>query len=185
MNDLDNLGVERGESCGASHMSFSGATRAANLMPALALYADLVRRPLMPADQLEAGRAVVLQELQAIEDDPAHKVMVNLRRRHYGDPWGRPSAGEEEVLESADIDELKTFFASNSRPNGAILAVAGRIDWETTVREVGKLFGDWKPIHVPPLGSDGKITARPLITCRDGGRALTRVSFSSRFMPRL
>jgi predicted Zn-dependent peptidase len=150
VGDLDNLGVERGESCGASHMSFSGATRAANLMPALAIYADLVRRPHMPADQLEAGRAVVLQELQAIEDDPAHKVMVDLRRRHYGDPWGRPSAGEDDTLETADIDELKRFFAAHSRPNGAILAVAGRVDWDTTVREVKKLFGDWKPIDVPP-----------------------------------
>lgn len=150
VGDLDNLGVERGESCGASHMSFSGATRAANLMPALSIYADLVRCPHMPADQLEAGRAVVLQELQAIEDDPAHKVMVDLRRRHYGDPWGRPSAGEETTLESADIDELKAYFAQHSRPNGAILAVAGQVDWDATVREVGKLFGDWKPIDVPP-----------------------------------
>ncbi|RIK81326.1 MAG: insulinase family protein [Planctomycetota bacterium] len=150
VNDLDNLGVERGESCAASHMSFSGATRAANLMPTLSIYADLVRRPHLPGDQLEAGRAVVLQELQAIEDDPAHKVMVDLRRRHYGDPWGRPSAGEEATLESADIDELKAYFAQHSRPNGAILAVAGRVDWDATVREVGKLFGDWKPTDVPP-----------------------------------
>lgn len=155
VGDLDNLGVERGESCGASHMSFSGATRAANLMPALGIYADLVQRPHLPADQLEAGRMVVLQELLAIEDDPAHKVMVELRRRHYGDPWGRPSAGEEAVLESADIDEIKTFFTSHSRPNGAILAVAGKIDWKATVREVEKLFGQWKPIDVPPPG-DGE-----------------------------
>jgi predicted Zn-dependent peptidase len=109
-----------------------------------------VRRPHLPADQIEAGRMVVLQELQAIEDDPAHKVMVELRRRHYADPWGRPSAGEEAVLESADIDEIKKFFAGHSRPNGAILAVAGKIDWDATVREVKKLFGDWRPIDVPP-----------------------------------
>jgi predicted Zn-dependent peptidase len=150
VTDLDNLGVERGESCGGSHMSFGGATRAANLLPTLGIYADLVRRPHMPADQLEAGRLVVQQELQAIEDDPAHKVMVELRRRHYPDPWGRPSAGEEETLDTATIDELASFIHRTSRPNGTILAVAGRVEWPALIDSVAALFADWKPQETTP-----------------------------------
>ena len=45
-----------------------------------------------PTDQLEAGRLVMLQELRAVEDEPAQKVMIELRRRHYPEPWGRPAA---------------------------------------------------------------------------------------------
>ena len=42
----------------------------------------------------------MIQEWRAVEDEPAEKVMVELRRRHYPDPWGRPSQGELEALES-------------------------------------------------------------------------------------
>src|SRR6201999_87578 len=45
VQDLDNLGVEHGESVSASHTSFSGATLAQNLVPALEIYADVLRRP--------------------------------------------------------------------------------------------------------------------------------------------
>src|SRR4029078_489537 len=68
VQDLEILGVERSESVTNTHTSFSGATLAANLGPALRIYADLLRAPRMPADQVEAARMVVLQELQGIED---------------------------------------------------------------------------------------------------------------------
>src|SRR5512133_1310832 len=57
ITDLDNLGIERGEGVASSHMSFSGATLAANLTPALSIYADLVLRPHFPEDQFEASRS--------------------------------------------------------------------------------------------------------------------------------
>src|ERR1700685_183678 len=66
--DLENLGVERGESVSVNHTSFGGATLSKNLWPALEIFADLLRRPHLPADQIEAARLVVLQELRAIED---------------------------------------------------------------------------------------------------------------------
>src|SRR5512135_3104772 len=62
--DLDNLGVERSESVSNVHTSFSGATVSENLPAALAIFADLLRRPQLPAEQIEAGRAVLLQELR-------------------------------------------------------------------------------------------------------------------------
>ena len=93
--DLDNLGVERSESVSNAHTSYSGATLAENLPQALSIYADVLRRPHLPEDQLEAGRLAMLQELRAVEDEPAQKVMIELRRRHYPEPWGRPWCGRK------------------------------------------------------------------------------------------
>ena len=45
INDLEMLGVERGESVGASQISFSAATLAENLDETLSIYADIIRRP--------------------------------------------------------------------------------------------------------------------------------------------
>lgn len=142
--DLDNLGVERGESVSNAHTSYSGATLAENLPQALAVYADVLRQPHLPADQLEAGRLAMLQELRAVEDEPAQKVMIELRHRHYPEPWGRPVQGEQEALETTSIADVRRQFERYYRPNGTILGVAGQIDWPRLKDLVGELFGDWR-----------------------------------------
>lgn len=149
--DLDNLGVERSESVSSAHTGYSGATLAENLPQVLAIYTDLLQRPHLPAEQLEAGRLAMLQELSAVEDEPAQKVMLELRREHYGEPWGRPPQGRREALESITIAEIREHFHRTYRPNGTILGVAGRVDWPRLKDLVGELFGDWLAGDDPPI----------------------------------
>src|SRR5262249_12055875 len=73
--DLDNLGVDRDESVGTLHLRFYGATLARNLAAALEIYADILRRPHLPADELEPARSLALQDIQALEDEPKQKVL--------------------------------------------------------------------------------------------------------------
>ena len=152
--DLDKLGVERSESVNHIHTGFSGATLAANLGEALAIYGDILRRPHLPEEQFEAARQVMLQELQAIEDEPAQKMMVTLRLRHYPEPWGRPSQGEREAILATTIEEVRDHFARHYHAQDAILGVAGRFDWELLQDTVGELFGDWSP-RKPPEVAEG------------------------------
>lgn len=148
---LDYLGVERGESVSDSHTSFSGATLAENLHDALRIYADVLRRPHLPADQLDAGRQVMLQELQAVEDDPHHKLMLELRKRHFPEPWGRPNHGDLAGLEATTHEDIQQFHQTYYRPNGVIIGVAGRFDWARLRDEVGQLFADWSAREVPAI----------------------------------
>jgi len=154
VEDLENLGVERGESVSSSHTTISGATLAKNLGPALGIMTDMLRRPHLPEDELDPARLVVLQELIAIDDEPAQKVMIELRRRQYADPWGRPSQGERGALEATSLHDVRNFYSKFYRPNGTILGVAGRFEWNRLKNEVGELLADWKPIDQaePPLG---------------------------------
>lgn len=151
INDLENLGVERGESVGASQSSFSGATIAENLPAALAIFADIVRRPLLPNDQVDAARQVCIQEIRGVDDDPGQRVMIELRRRSYPDPWGRASHGTEEGVLAATPAEIKRHWALHYRPNGAILGVAGNFEWERLRDLVDELFGDWPLVPVEPM----------------------------------
>jgi predicted Zn-dependent peptidase len=151
VNDLDNLGVERGENVGDAHVVFRGATLARNLSPALEIYADILRRPHLPDEQLEPCRLVALQELAAVEDEPAHKVMLELRRRHFPDPWGRPSQGDQAALEAMTLADVREYFQRAYRPNGSILGVAGRLDWEKLKDDVGRLLGDWPQLNEPAI----------------------------------
>lgn len=149
--DLDNLGVERSESVSDAHTAYSGATLADNLPAALRIMADVLRRPHLPDDQLEAGRLAMLQELRAVEDEPAQKVMLELRRRHYPAPWGRPSQGELAALESTTIGDIRDFVRRRYHPRGTIIGVAGRLDWPRLKDLVGELLGDWQPAADAPL----------------------------------
>ena len=171
--DLDGLGVERHEAVSNAHTTYSGATVAENLPAALAIYADLLRRPHLPAEQLESCRQVVLQDLRAVEDEPAEKVMIELRRSHYPLPWGRSAQGEQAALEAASLSDIRLFFQRHYMPNGTILGVAGRVDWEPLVDLVGQLLGDWQPQPAPTIveaARGGEIPPRRLRREADADR---------------
>jgi predicted Zn-dependent peptidase len=143
IEELESLGVERGDSVSAGHISYSGATIAKNLPAALGIYADVLRRPLLPKEHLEAAKQLVLQEIRAIEDEPAQKVMLELRKRHYGEPWGRSSHGDARGVGSVKLADVKAYHQKQYSPRGTILAVAGKINWPSLKEEVGRLFADW------------------------------------------
>ncbi len=161
--DLDHLGVERTESVGHAHLMFGGATVADNLGAALGIYADLLRRPHLPDRHLEAARSLLLQELQAVEDEPSQKLMIELRLAHYGEPWGRPAQGRREALQTIGIPDVRCFFEDHFRPNGAILGVAGRFDWHELQQAVAELLGDWAQQGEPRLAEgNGRAAYRHL-----------------------
>ncbi|WP_435019772.1 M16 family metallopeptidase [Tundrisphaera sp. TA3] len=148
---LDTLGVSHGEGAQTVHSSVSAATLGTNIIPALEIYADVLLRPRLEDDEVEPIRALALQNLQGLEDDPGSKVIYELRKRHFPDPWGRPSPGTLEGVANATPDGMRAFHARHYRPNGAILAVAGAIDFPALKDAVARLFGDWEPGPEPAV----------------------------------
>jgi predicted Zn-dependent peptidase len=142
--DLENLGADTSASVSIAHTSFGGAMPAESLPAVLGLYADLIQRPHLPEDQLEDARQGCLQDVRAVEDDLAQKLMHALRRRHYAEPWGRNSQGTTETLESLTIADVRRYQQKLYAPRGAILSVAGKIDWLSLKSQVEQLFGSWK-----------------------------------------
>jgi len=147
--DLDNLGVQRNESVGATHLTFSGATLAENLADALRIYGDIVRRPHLPADQFDAARAGVEQALLALEDEPRQKIIQELRRRCFDAPWGLPSDGSLDDLENITAKSVCAQFERCFRPDETILGVAGKIDVDEIREVVGEVFTDWRKKPAP------------------------------------
>ena len=141
---LEAAGVQWSQAVSSSHASFSGAMVARQLPTALPVYADIVRRPRLPDDQLEAARQMVLQNLAGIEDDPGHRVMTALRQMHFPTPWGAPSEGLTADVERLGIAEVRDFVSAHVRPAGMIIAIAGRIDWGDFVGRIEDLFGAWR-----------------------------------------
>ena len=148
---LDNLGLDRDESVGGIHMRFWGATLARNLLPALEIYADVIRRPHLPADEVEAVRALALQDLQGLEDEPRQKVLIELRRRHYPSPLGQDRRGTKAGINSLNAEVIRSHYRRLFTPLGTIISVAGNIEWKELKGEVNRLFCDWDGPPPPPL----------------------------------
>jgi predicted Zn-dependent peptidase len=148
---LDNLGLDRDESVGSLHMRFWGATLAANLPAALEIYTDIIRQPHLPAAELDPVRALALQDIQGLEDEPRQKVLIELRRRHYPTPLGLDHRGTPEGLHNLTPAKIRAHHLRHFQPRGSILAVAGGIEWEPLKQQVARLFSDWPPGPEPEV----------------------------------
>ena len=145
---LDDLGVDRGGGTDIEYSTFGGATLGAYFSDALSLYTDIVRRPQLlrddfSADEFEAQRALSLQALESLDDNPARKMFVQLRRVFFPVAYGRSPLGTREGLESLTIRDLRDDHAHRYQPQGAILALAGEVDFDAVVARCEELFGDW------------------------------------------
>lgn len=142
---LESFGVDYTSSASLYNTNFGGAMQAAQLHDAIAVYADVLRRPKLPADQLEDGRLVCFQEIAALSDDLAQRALQQLRIKYYGATDGRNCEGTMETVGSITLEDIVQFYESNYRPNDLIIACAGKLDWESLKSHVGALFDDWAP----------------------------------------
>ena len=161
LSTLDNLGVSHGESAQTVHTSISAATLGRNLIPALEVYAEILLKPHLDEEEIEPIRDLTLQTLQGLEDDPASKVMYELRSRHFPDPWGRPAPGTPEGVAASTVETIRSFHLDHYRPNGTIIAVAGAVDWPKLRDAVGRFLGDW------PTRPEPSVSLRPSGPRRD------------------
>ena len=112
------------------------------MIQALSTYADVVCRPRLPEEGFQAARDLSLQSLAGIEDEPRQKLVIALREFFFPSPLGRNPMGNKEDLEKLTL-ELCSAQSRRYCGNGAILAVAGAIDFDQVKGEVEKLLGDF------------------------------------------
>jgi predicted Zn-dependent peptidase len=145
LDALDHLGVTHAAAAGTEHLSISAATLGSNLPLSLPIFADIVLRPHLDEEELEPLRALALQGLRSLDDDPGAKVLVELRSHAFPDPWGRHAGGTVEGVEAITTADVRRYHQRHVSPEGVIMAAAGAIDWPALRDLVEQLFGDWSP----------------------------------------
>lgn len=147
---LDGLGLHRQSGPSAESLSFSASMEAGNLIRAIELYAEILLRPRLEEEQFEPGRQLALQSLAALDDDPRQKVSFELYEQFYPDPLGRPSVGKEQDLRGLQPEQTRQIKSALFDGSGAILAVAGKMDFNKVCRRVEDLFAQAPAIKSPP-----------------------------------
>jgi predicted Zn-dependent peptidase len=140
---LDRLGVQRDEQVGWNFLTLSGATLADNLPATFEIYRDILLEPHLDEEFFEPVLIGVEQGLLAQEDDLQRKTFVELRKRCYDLPWGRPTEGSLEELEAVTTEGIRQHFRSCVVPQGAILGVAGNVSAPAVFQQVRELLSGW------------------------------------------
>lgn len=144
VDQLDRLGAARSASVTNFHTRFSAAVPADRLGDTLTLYRELLLAPHLPENQLDDSRMVAIQELLAMEDDLAQKLLRELRKRLYPDPYGRSTTGTLESVQAITYQDVARHIENYYVPENAIISVAGKLEFDEITKMVERLFGEWQ-----------------------------------------
>lgn len=109
------------------------------------ILADIVRNPIFDPAELEKERAVIIEELNAIEDDPADLVSVLYEETMWPhQPLGRETGGTRETVQRLSREEIIAYWRRQYVPENVVVAVAGNVTHDAVVRQTEALLGDWE-----------------------------------------
>ncbi len=128
---LESVGGSLNAYTSREHTGYEARALAGHLPLAVEVLSDLVRFPLLRAEDLEREREVVLEEIAAVEDAPDDLVFdLHGERMWAGHPYGRPILGNAESVSRIARDDLATLHRSGCVGRNLVVAAAGRVDHE-------------------------------------------------------
>ncbi len=151
---------------------------------ALALMADVLRRPLLAADELVRARSQAQDSLRLSLGNPGEVATMALRRAYWGAvPQGRvPTLA---ALQRLRIGDLRAFQATWVRPDHVALVLAGDITPEAGLALAQRLLADWRaparPVPVLALAPPQPL-ASPLVLIDLPGAGQTSVAVAAPFV---
>lgn len=152
--DIAEAVEDRGGSLNAwtarDHTVFQARLLADDLDLGMRIIADLVRSPDLDADELERERHVVLSELGEARDTPDDIIFDHLQGASFaGQPLGLPVLGDEATIAAIDVRSMRRWIADHYRPDGLVIAAAGKVDEDALLRLAEGLYGDMPPGSPP------------------------------------
>ena len=141
---VDHLGAEISAAAGWDETNIGLSVPSERLGEALAILADVVRRPAFPREELERVRRELLTELLQWRDEPQAIARVAFARAVYGDhPYGRVTEGSERSVRAASREDLERFHRSFFEPANTAIVVAGDVAPAALQRLLEDAFGSW------------------------------------------
>ncbi len=109
----------------------------------LEMVSDLYLNATLPEEEMEKEKGVVIEEINMNQDKPQHIVGDAFDELLYGDhPAGRTILGSKETVKNLTKEALVKYRKAHYVPAKTIVAIAGNINEQETIRHVSELFGN-------------------------------------------
>ena len=142
-NQLQSIGANIDAGSGWDSTTVSLQTLTKNLEKGLEIYADVIRHPSFPANELESLRGRLLVGLRQQRANPNAISNVVYNKVLYGDhAYGRTNT--EATVKAITRDDITAYYGSTYQPGNATLIVVGSFDKAALKGQVEKAFGSWK-----------------------------------------
>ena len=141
--ELEKLAATIGSSMMTEFGAVSFASLSSDFDQVFPIFADVVLRPRFEEGRLALWKGQSLESIRRRKEDPGTVASVAFVQLMYGStPYGRVAVeGDVAAISRSNLLSLHERFV---RPDGAILAVTGRIEREHVAKLVEKYFGGWK-----------------------------------------
>jgi predicted Zn-dependent peptidase len=139
---LDAVGGEFNAFTAKEYTCFHARVLDEDLPLAVDVIGDMITSSTLTADDVEAEREVILDEIAMHDDDPDDVVHNLFAHQAWGDsPLGRPIAGTQASIAALTRAQVMRFYKRHYRPATMVVTVAGNVDHASVVRTVRKAFG--------------------------------------------
>lgn len=143
----------------------------ANIETVMRMEADRMKSILLPPDEFESERQVVLEERrERTENDPRAHLFEQMRYALFpGHPYAAPVIGWEQDIKTLTLDDAKKWHDSWYTPNNAILVVSGDITMAELKPLAEKYYGaiPRREVTVPAIPPVTNFPGETRITLRD------------------
>ncbi|MFO0961278.1 MAG: pitrilysin family protein [Phycisphaerales bacterium] len=153
---FDALGAQRHGTAAVHHLSLTTLCLGDRFAATMGLLAQVIRRPRLEEESLESVRAIALQALEGLQDEPQHLAGITLREFAMPAPFNRSGYGTKEGLESITRERIRAAWERRARPGGTIVGIAGDIEPDAARDLLERLFEGWSgatppvPMAAPP-----------------------------------
>jgi predicted Zn-dependent peptidase len=162
---MDAVGGELNAFTAKEYTCYYARVLDADLPLAVDVVSDLVMSALCTAEDVEAERGVILEEISMHDDDPGDVVHDAFAEALFGEhPLGRPVIGSVATIEALTAEAITGYYHGRYTQPEMVISVAGNIEHEAVVRLVEDAFGPApaaSPValrpHDPPLPLSGAV----------------------------
>lgn len=108
---------------------------------AMELHADMMMNPLIPRNEMERERKVVLEEINKDLKSPSRILQENLNSMMYtSHPYKRKVIGRSDVIETITRDQILNFYNEHYSPSNMITIVIGDVDTNYALERIKEVF---------------------------------------------
>lgn len=163
---VDAIGAEQNAFTSKEYTGYYITSAAKHLELILDIQSQMLTAPLLPQDDLNREREVIVEEINMYEDQPMSKASEEFENLMYsGSTMGREIIGTKETVRATTSQDLRSYMGQWYRGGNMLVVIAGKVEPRGSSLE--KLVQD-------KLGGMGEGTIDPYTTKASYGQAEQR-----------
>ena len=156
---IESVGGELNAYTAKEHTCFYARVLHSDAELAIDVLSDMITHSLITPDDVDAERAVILDEISMHADDPAELAVDAIAAEIFGKSGlGRPVIGSAASVADLTRQRILQHWKRHYRPGCLVVAAAGRVDHDRLVERLSALDG--QPSRTGPLRRSPTMVSR-------------------------